>query len=697
MHAWQRRGIAYGGDYNPEQWSPETVDEDIARMKDAGVTMVSLGVFAWAALEPEEGRYTFEWFDRVVDKLEAAGIDIDLATATASPPVWLGQTYPETLPMTREGVVWGHGSRQAFSPASTVFREKACALITELARRYAHREHVVMWHVGNEYACHTWECFRPESQEAFRTWLKQKYGSIEALNHAWGTAFWSQTYTDFSQVAAPNPTPTLHNPGHVLDWKRFNDWIIRDLYIAERDAILAVDPDAMVTTNFMGLFPKLDYFAWAEEVGVVSNDCYPDPADPRGIEEFALNADLSRSWAKGKPWILMEQTAAMVQWRPRNSPKRPGQLALWSMQQIARGADAILYFQWRASTAGSETYHSGMLPHVGPQNRSWKEVVSLGSDLKKLAPVVGTHTEATAAVLLDWDALWARQSCVGPTEDDPLFAVRQWYSTLFNQGHVVDFVQGADIADSPHSLIVVPAEFQITEETAENLLAASRRGAQVVLAARTGTQAADGRAVAGYLSGFQEALGARVMDIAPLTGPSALTFDPTHEPTGPFDRISAAVGTPGAAEQLDISLGQELTEQLDGCARATGGMWAEELAVDGAEVLATFADGDLEGFPAVIRSAVGDGALWYVATDAEGALRHAILRAAAGAANAAPALLGAPAGVEVVRREGFTFLLNHSDTEQEVGSVEPGTDLLSDTPTGETVLVAPRSSVVIRH
>lgn len=703
-HKWQRQGIAYGGDYNPEQWSPETVDQDIQRMKEAGVTLVSLGVFAWAALEPREGQYEFQWFDRVVDKLEEAGIDIDLATATASPPVWLGQTYPETLPMTKDGVVWGHGSRQAYSPASTKFREKAVALITQLAKRYAHRDHVVMWHVGNEYACHTWECFRPESQERFRQWLQDRYGTIEALNHAWGTAFWSQSYTDFAQVAAPGPTPTFHNPGHLLDWKRFNDWIIRDLYKQERDAILAVDPEAVITTNFMGLFPRLDYFAWAEEVGVVSNDVYPDPADPRGAEEFALNADLSRSWAKGKPWILMEQTSAMVQWRPRNSPKRPGQLALWSLQQVARGADAILFFQWRASSAGSETYHSAMLPHVGPHNRSWREVTELGATLKKLDPVVGTATAAQAAIVLDWDALWARQSCIGPVEEDPGYTIRQWYSTLFNQGYVVDFVQGKDIAQSDHRLIVVPAEFQIDPVTAQGLRAKAAAGAEVILAARTGTQGADGHVVPGYLSGFQDALGARVLDIAPLTGPSARTFDPEHEPIHDFDRISGAVATPGSKESIAVTVSPELAEHVGGNS-VSGGMWAEELelcAADGQsaaapEVLATFAEDDLEGLPALIRTQVGEGALWYLGTDAAGDFRHAVVAAAARRAGVEPAVVQAPRGLEVIERDGYLFALNHSDAAVELPRPGRFKDLLSGEMGADSVVVPARGARVLER
>lgn len=734
------QSIYYGGDYNPEQWDEATIRADIELMQQAGVNLVSLGIFSWAKLEPREGEYQLDWLAELLDQLHAAGIAVDLATGTASPPPWLAHRYPETLPVTAAGVRLRAGSRQQYSPSSAVFRAKATALTRQLALRFGTHPAVVMWHVSNEYGCHVNECFSEESRQAFRGWLRDRYGSVEALNQAWGTAFWSQQYGDFAEVEPPAPLPTYANPAQSLDWRRFSDHALYSCFAAEAAVLRELTPHIPVTTNFMGMFERCDYWQWARGVDVVSNDCYPDPADPRAAIDFALNADLMRSLGGGKPFWLMEQTAGLVQWRARNSRKQPGQLKLWSLQQVARGADAILFFQWRQSVQGAETFHSGMLPHAGVESPTWREVVDLGQSLKKLDCLVGEGVQAHAGMLFDWESLWARQSAIGPVEDATVQAVRGWYSTLFNAGMVVDFLPSADKpagvndvfpaaptarvdsdaaatqtgraegeaggASSPESagkgeapgLIVVPAQFMLSAATAQRIAGWARGGAQVIVGATTGML--DGAGVAqqgGYLSQLPQA-GVRVVDYYPATGepPAWLA-----EPVLPCEVITSQVSTPGAERAVPLDVAEGPLRRA--AARLLGGdgsvlqarNWAELLAVEeGTQILATYRGGALNGLPAITRREVGQGAIWYVGTELDGAARAALVTVAAAYARISNPLAGLPAGVEAVRRGNALFLLNHADTTAQIGGLS-GTELLTGNEVGGHILIPGRSAAVV--
>ena len=435
---------AYGGDYNPEQWDEATFAEDLELMAEAGGNLVSLGIFSWARLEPREGTYELDWLVELVGRLHDAGIAVDLATATASPPAWMATDHPESLPMNADGVRLGLGSRQQYCPSSAVYRERSAALARALAERLGDHPGVVMWHIGNEYGCHTAECFCPACARAFRAWLADRYGDVERLNAAWGTDFWSQRYTSLEQVAPPGAMPTFPNPAQMLDWRRFSDHQLRSLMEAEA-RILRERSTRPVTTNFMGDFPATDYWRWAEALDIISDDSYPDPADPAAAHEVAWAGDLMRGLADGRPWILMEQAPSAVQWRRRNSPKRPGQLLLWSLARVAHGADGVLQFQWRQSRQGAETFHSGMVPHAGRASRTWDEVVSTGRALKRLGPVLGEPVRAEAAVVLDWESQWAMSSAIGPVELGERFEAAFGF---FNEGvGGVPGVAGKDRAD----------------------------------------------------------------------------------------------------------------------------------------------------------------------------------------------------------------------------------------------------------
>ena len=705
---------AYGGDYNPEQWDEATFAEDLELMAEAGVNLVSLGIFSWARLEPREGVYELDWLVEIVDRLHEAGIAVDLATATASPPAWMATDHPESLPMNADGVRLGLGSRQQYCPSSTVYRERSAALAGALAERLGDHPGVVMWHIGNEYGCHIAECFCPACARAFRAWLAERYGDVERLNAAWGTDFWSQRYTSLEQVSPPAAMPTFHNPAQLLDWRRFSDHQLRSLMEAEA-RILRQRSTRPVTTNFMGDFPATDYWRWAEALDIISDDSYPNPADAAAAHEVAWAGDLMRGLADGRPWILMEQAPGAVQWRRRNSPKRPGQFLLWSLARVAHGADGVLQFQWRQSRQGAETFHSGMVPHAGRAGRTWDEVVATGRALKRLGPVLGEPVRAEAAVVLDWDSQWALSSTIGPVEPGERFeAARAWHRSLWEAGIATDIVPvRADLAG--YRLIVVPEVFIDYPELARNLEGAAAAGAQVVVAGPTGVVDTDAGAVlGGYLGSLRPLLGVRVTDHAALSGPVG-----QDDPRGALvNRVSRAVGTPAAEiwtglEAVGEPLRRVLNQMGTPAPDLRAGGWAEEVRIDEVpggveagqgqepvEVVAVF-DGrgggaDLAGRPAITRRPVrGPGAAWYVAADLDAVGRAALLRLVCAHARIRPVVADLPDGVEAQRRGEILFLLNHGDRAAEVAGIV-GTDLISGEACTGHVVLAPRSALVVR-
>ncbi|VEI16011.1 Beta-galactosidase bgaB [Actinomyces viscosus] len=708
---------AYGGDYNPEQWDEATFAEDLELMAEADVNMVSLGIFSWARLEPREGDYELDWLVEVIDRLHDAGIAVDLATATASPPAWMAAEHPESLPMSADGVRLGFGSRQQYCPSSAVYRERSAALAQALAERLGDHPGVVMWHIGNEYGCHTAECFCPACAQAFRSWLAHRYGDVEHLNAAWGTDFWSQRYTSLEQVGPPAAMPTFHNPAQLLDWRRFSDHQLRSLMEAEA-RILREHSSRPITTNFMGDFPATDYWRWAGALDIISDDSYPDPADEAAAHEVAWAGDLMRGLAGGHPWILMEQAPSAVQWRGRNSPKRPGQLLLWSLARVAHGADGILQFQWRQSRQGAETFHSGMVPHAGRASRTWEEVVATGRALKRLGPVLGEPVRAQVAVVLDWDSQWAMSSAIGPVEPGERFeTARAWHRSLWEAGIATDVVPaaadpGAELTG--YRLIIVPAVFIDYPELAGRLEQAAAAGAQVVVVGPTGVVDANAGAVlGGYLGSLRPLLGVRVTDHAALSGPVGRT----DSRAALVNRLSRVVEAPAAEtwtglEAVSVPLRRVLDQMGSPAPDLRAGGWAEEVRVDEApddadtdegrepvEVVAVF-DGrgggaDLAGWPAITRRpAGGAGAAWYVAADLDAVSRAALLRLVCAHARVRPVVADLPDGVEAQRRGQVLFLLNHGDRAAEVTGVV-GTDLLSGEACTGHVVLAPRSALVV--
>jgi beta-galactosidase len=635
--------IGFGGDYNPEQWDPSVWAEDVALMQEAGVNLVSVGIFSWALLEPSEGVYEFGWLDEVLDLLHAGGIRVDLANASASPPPWFSHAYPESLPVTRSGVRLGYGSRQAFCGSNPDYRRAAAALTTKIVERYANHPAVVMWHVHNEYGCHNQPCYCDVSGRAFQVWLENKYGTIDALNEAWGTAFWSQHYSSFVEVTPPRQSGASVNTCQVLDFARFSSDELLDCFRAEA-AIIRAGSSHPVTTNFMGfsmgLDKPIDYWKWSEEMDIVSNDHYLIAADPRGYQELAMTADFLRGLAGGGPWMLMEHSASAVNWQPRNRAKAPGEMLRNTMQHVARGADAALFFQWRASVAGTEKFHSAMLPHGGGSTARWREVVELGRSLRAISEVVGsTVTQPSVAIIHDTDARWGNELSDHPSVDvDVIAETRRWHSALLAGGVTSDIRRSIDNL-SRYEVVIVPVQYLITQEGVDNLTRYVEQGGSLVVTYFSGIVDEDDHLHPGaYPGAFASLLGVSMEEFFPL-----LTEEQVELTRFGRGRVFSEVGT-----------------------------------VTTAEVVAAYSSGPTVGSPAVTRRAVGAGVAYYVGTALDRAGMREFLELVAGGTRIV-SVPGASDDIEIVSRSSgdrsWVFVINHGTQAAELDIA--GLELLS--------------------
>jgi len=664
MTPWSQRlpGLAYGGDYNPEQWPEETWADDVRLMRQAGVTVVTVGVFSWALIEAKPGVYEFGWLDRVMDLLHDGGIAVDLATATASPPPWLSLRHPEMLPVTADGTTLWPGGRQAWCPSSPVYRAHAVALAEQMATRYASHPALVMWHVSNEIGCHNAHCYCDVSAAAFRRWLQRRYTDLDTLNAAWGTNFWSQRYAEWAEILPPRSAPNFANPTQQLDFARFSSDELLDCFRAERDVLHQHSPGVPVTTNFMaGMARPMDYWAWAGEVDVVSNDHYVRGENPEGHIDLAFSADLTRGLAGGAPWLLMEHSTSAVNWQPRNIAKQPGQLARNSLAHVARGSEGALFFQWRASQAGAEKYHSAMLPHAGTNTRTWREVTELGEILAAAGDLRGTTVHADVALVFDWQSWWAAELDSHPSIDVAyLDQVHAYYTALWRAGVTVDIV-GPTSDLTGYRLVVVPTLYLADDTVAPSLERHVQGGGSLLITYFSGiVDENDHIRLGGYPGAFRELLGIRSEEFFPL-------------------RLGESV-------------------QLDDGSTAT--VWTEHLHLEGAEALASYTDGPLPGTPALTRRAVdGGGAAWYVATRLDADATDALIARLLTEADVRPVVQAVP-GLEAVRRSHadgrtFLFLLNHTDAPVDVAT--KGADLVTGKDIDGIVTVPPGGVALIRE
>ncbi|WP_051196588.1 beta-galactosidase [Jonesia quinghaiensis] len=633
--------IAYGGDYNPEQWSPDIWREDIELMTHAGVNLVTLGVFSWACLEPRPGEYDFAWLDEVMNLLHAAGICVDLATPTASPPPWMGRLHPDTLARNADGTTMHWGSRNHFSPASQTYRDHSERIVTRLVERYAGHPAVVMWHVGNEYGQ---MCYSDESAERFRAWLVKRYGTLEAINEAWGTAFWSQRYSTIDEIIPPRTAPYLINPGLNLDFRRYSSDLMLECFLEQRDIIRQADPQAVVTTNFMGFFAPVNYQHWAPHLDVIADDIYPDPSDPDSWHTTAMTHTLMRSLARGKPWMIMEQAITAVNWRAHNVPKPLHQTRRETLSAIARGARGVCFFQWRASTAGSERFHSAMVPHQGPTSATHQAIRALGSELDTLSTVLENAaplaTPQRVALVFDWESWWATQEPALPTNRlDARDILADWHTALLRLGVTSDIVAPTDPLGE-YAAVVVPNLYQASPQALANLRDCVERSDHLVpLIVGPFTAVADHH---GHIhrGGFP-------VPLADLTGTHGNDWVPLEAGVN-IDMAGAQYAVADFAEHITVT--SDLTTTI-----------------------AHFTDDaphDLAGHPAITHNAGTN--TWYCAARlSPDALTH-LLRAALPSSTRLPA--EPPHGVDVVSAPTHLAVINHTNEHQRIALADITTD-----------------------
>ena len=579
--------LLHGGDYNPDQWLdyPDILKDDLRLMKLANVNTMTVGIFAWSALEPTEGNYNFEWLDKIIDDVYNQGGRVILATPSGARPAWLSEKYPEVLRTNDRREKMLHGGRHNHCFSSPIYREKTQKMNYKLAERYGNHPALIMWHVSNEYSgdCHCELC-----QENFRDWLKNKYKTIENVNKAWWGPFWSHTYTDWSQIESPSSIGENAVHGLNLDWKRFVTDQTIDFYENEAKPLRELTPNVPITTNFMAdtddliPFQSLNYEKFSKHVDILSWDCYPAwHNDWETTKDLATKVgfinDLYRS-LKQQPFLIMECTPSGVNWHNVNKAKRPGMHTLASMQLLAHGSDSVLYFQWRKSRGSSEKFHGAVLDHDNSEeNRVFKEVSQVGEILDKIKEIKGSMKQSKVAIIYDWENDWALKDAQGFGKESRRYpqTLQSHYKYFWDKNISVDVVTPQQDL-SKYSLVVAPMMYMMTEETMDRFRDYVKNGGVLVGSYLSGlVNETDLTYLGGWPKTLQEIYGIDVKEIDTLY---------------PKDRNS-------------IKFGNESFEVVDYCTIIE----AKE-----AEVLAKYEEDFYKNTPAITKNNLEKGKAYFI-------------------------------------------------------------------------------------
>ena len=673
----QNLHFLHGGDYNPDQWlqRPDILKRDIELMKEAHINCASVGIFAWASLEPEEGVYTFDWLTKVIDSLYQNGIYTVLATPSGARPAWMAQKYPEVLRTSDRLVKNQFGGRHNHCFTSPIYRELTGKIDRELARRYGHHPGVILWHISNEFGG---ACYCPLCQAAFRKWLRKKYGTLKQLNEAWWTSFWSHTFTDWEQIKPPMPNGETEIHGLNLDWKRFVTDQTLDFFNNEKEAVKSGNPDIPVTTNMMGSYEGLNYFKFKNAVDVVSWDSYPswhnpDMGDVKTAAQNAFHHDLMRS-LKRRPFLMMESTPSTTNWMPVSKLKRPGMHMLASMQAVALGSNSVQYFQWRQSRGGCEKFHGAVVDHYGGSDtRVFRDVKEVGERLEKLGGTGLTETcvKPQAAILFDWENRWAVEDAKGPRNA----GIHYFETVLKIHKAFWDLGIPVDIADmecdlSGYRLVVAPMLYLCRAGIQEKLSNFVKNGGTLI-----GT----------YWSGVVDEndlcyLGGTPGGMMDLFGLRSEEIDALYD--GETNRMVFRRNWTGKKE-FGIS---ELCELVH---------------CSGAETLAVYGSDFYRGSPALTVNHYGKGLAYYAAARTEASFARDLIREISGRLGLKRSVeTELPGGVAASRRDGekgsFVFLQNFNP--YAVSVKIPGK--AKDAENGETllgsILLAPYQTRIFR-
>ena len=646
--------IYYGGDYNPDQWGDAVIDEDMRLFQKAGINLLTLPVFSWARLEPDEGVYCFDWLDRIIDKIWEHGIYVCLATPTTAQPAWLSTRYPEVLPVDIAGRRRTHGMRVFFCVNSLKYRERAAAIAAEMAIRYAHHPALAMWHVSNEYGTY---CYCPNCQAKFRVWLKRRYGTVEELNNRWHTTFWGRIVSDFEEVTLPTELNDDYrfNPAIQLDYMRFVTDSTAECFVNEYQVLKSYNPDIPIQTNMSGYIKKLDQFTLTKNLDIVGWDNYPWPDDPPYF--VAMKHDIMRGLKGGQSFILTEQSPNQQNWQPYNLLKRPGEVRRLSYQAMAHGADTCLFFQMRQSIGGQEKFHGAIISHNGRDDtRVFRESMELGKELAAIGDAfLEGRTPAKVGMLFDWNNWWALELASGPSRDmDYLKTFSLYYKTMYSQNIAVDVLRfGADLTG--YEIIVAPMLYMTKEGVAEQLTEFVEKGGTVVTTVMSGLADENDRCIFGAYPGkLKEMLGIWVEETDALR---------------PYEK-----------NVMKLTDSLVLPEKEYEC-----GFLCDIIHAEDAQVLAAYGEDFYAGSPCVTVNEYGQGKAYYIGTQPEQDFLEELMKVIVKDSGIKP-LYPAEAGMELTRRVSekgdVVFAINHN---KHASWVDFGEEQLTNLMNGEVL------------
>lgn len=646
----------FGGDWNPEQWPEDTWEHDLDMLEDAHINEVTINVFSWALLQPAEDRYDFSMLDKIVALLVKHDFNIVMATGTAALPGWMMRLHPETIRTEQNGTRHVFGGRHNFCPTSPCFRKASRALAAHVAERYAGTPGLVAWHVCNEYGGGGGLCYCDHCAEAFRTWLKNKYGTVEALNKAWCANFWSHTIYDWGDVVPPVSygdgisDAKCVVSGLQMDYRRFQNQAQLACYTNERDAIRAYDAATPITTNLMGTFKDLDYFEWAKEMDVVSWDNYPGMDTPPSFT--AMCHDLMRGIGGNKPFMLMEQTPNQQNWFPFCKVKRPGEVRKLSWQAVAHGADTVQFFQMKQSIGGCERFHGAVIAHDGTeQSRVFKETAALGGELDRIGKrIMGSQIRAKVAIMFDWQSYWSLEGCVGPTAGFSYpNEVHRFYRAFWRRNVPVDIIESTTPLDKlkQYDLVVAPALITVLPGVAETLESYVSEG---------------GSFITGYMAGIHD----------------------EHDlvvPGGYPGKLRDLMGV--WVEEIDALAPDETIEVHGDAVDAKGEIVASIIHREGARRLATYGGGEFyAGHSALTVNTYGKGKAYFVGTPLDETGMSAFMAPIIKELGLKP--LDTPEDVSLSVRYGddgvrYAFLINNSESNKRLclDELNGGVELLT--------------------
>lgn len=647
------QNILYGGDYNPEQWPEEIWEEDMKLLKEANITELTLNVFSWASIQPSEDEYDFHRLDKIMNLVKDNGFKVMLATSTAAHPPWMADRHPDILRTEFDGKKRKFGGRHNSCPNSPTYRKYAPLLARKLAERYRDYDNIVAWHISNEYGGY---CCCENCERAFRSWLRDKYKTLDRLNHAWNTEFWGHTFYDWNEIVIPDMRSECFDwnrtqfQGMSLDYFRFNsDSILRN-YRDEYEEIKKITPDIPITTNLMGFYPDLDYRKWAKYMDFISWDNYP--SNDMGPAEIAMSHDLMRGIHGGDSFVLMEQTPSVTNWLPYNALKRPGVMRLWSYQAIAHGADCVQFFQMRRARGACEALHGAVIDHVGNGNtRVYREVKQLGSELEHLkGEILGARSESKVALYFDWNNWYALRMSAGPSISvDYKKEVLCYYKALFEANISVDIVGPEDSLDD-YQILILPMMFMCTDGYYDKVKAFVSDGGTLVLTYLSGMIDENYLYIlGGYPGEYKELLGLWVeeSDALPDDMENSFIYDGQQYP---------------ARLICDLSHLDESTESL-----------------------AEYEKDFYRGMPVVSRHKFGRGQAYYIGTHSDDDFYRHLIHNLCIEQGIKP-VVNIPdnydiESIEVTTRINdngrFLFILNHSDDDIDVSLPQDGIVLLS--------------------